>query len=107
MKTDRDLFEGLMAKKHLKLLAKNTRRLHELSVCNNILLAYTPLEVYISRGIETLAEAAGKELKKRTAIVTPIPTNYKLGIRVCFSTSCNDEFEKDGKTVFFLYTYPI
>lgn len=63
MKTKQDLFEGLTAKKHLNLLAKNTRRLHELSNCNNILLAYTPLEVHISRGIETLAEAAGKELK--------------------------------------------
>ena len=63
MKTERDLFEGLTAKKHLNLLVKNTRRLHELSNCNNILLAYTPLEVHICRGIETLAEAAGKELK--------------------------------------------
>lgn len=63
MKTKQDMFEGLTAKKHLKLLAKNTRRLHELSNCNNITLAYAPLEVHIFRGIETLAEAAGKELK--------------------------------------------
>ncbi|MEL7660360.1 hypothetical protein [Acetobacterium wieringae] len=63
MKTNRDLFNGLTAKKHLNLLAKNTRRLHELSDCNNILLAYKPLEVQICRGIETLAEAAGKKLK--------------------------------------------
>ncbi|PKM53562.1 MAG: hypothetical protein CVV00_11775 [Firmicutes bacterium HGW-Firmicutes-5] len=63
MKTNRDLFEGLTAKQHLNLLAKSTRQLHVLSNYNNILLAYKPLEVQICRGIEALADAAGKEIK--------------------------------------------
>lgn len=78
MKTERDLFEGLTAKKHLNLLAKITRCLHELSVCNNILLAYTPLEVHISRGIEALAEAAGKELKTTRHNCDTYPNKLKI-----------------------------
>ena len=58
-----DLFEDLTAREYLKLLAKNTKQMHDLATCNNILLAYTPLEVHISRGIEALAAAAGKEIK--------------------------------------------
>lgn len=63
MNTNQELFEGLTVKEHLKLLTKNTWQLHKLSSCNNILLAYTPLEVQICRGIEALAAAAGKKIK--------------------------------------------